>query len=666
MTFRHRQRQNDIAASPALEPWHGNGNDRSMAGPDPFIQAKSLLGRDPRAALAAAREAHARKPTPETILLLATAARRTGDAAQAVALLKPLAAAASRAWGVQYELGIALAASGDEAAGIAALERAAALNPRATGPRHALRDMKALAGFAIDDAPIASLDDPGLHSAVAAVLDGKESREALLRDYGLDLQDAAGAGLIADVGLKLKRSAAVVSLVQDALTLAPAYRPLRFRLAEALHRAERDEEALAAIMPLAAEPEPMIVRALRGAILMQLGREDSALEDLAAVAEAEPDRAVSWLTYGHALRAVGRRDEAITAYRRALAIEPALAEAWWSIADLKTGSLGHDDLTAMEALSGDTALPPSVRSQAEFALGRALEDAGDYPSAFEHYRPANALRRSIEPYDEAAHRSFVQRLIETTDEAFFSARVGLGNPDPGPIFVVGMPRSGSTLVEQILASHSGVEGLSELPTITNLARTIPDYPAGLTNLSPESLVRLGSEYLAATQARQRTGARHTIDKFPGNAFHAALVHLILPNARIIDVRRDPRDCCVSLYAQSFAGGQSYSYGLADLGRYYARYVALMDHFDRVLPGRIFRIEYEALVDDFEGETRRLLDFCGLGFEPATLRYFEQGRAVRTASSEQVRQPIYRSSIGRWRRFEPWLEPLLQGLSAREF
>lgn len=637
-----------------------------MAGPDSLSQAKVLLGRDPRAALAAARMAHANNPTPEAILLLATAARRTGDAALAVALLQPLAAVAPRAWGVQYELGVAHAASGDEAAGIAALERATVLNPRATGPRHALRDIKALAGVPIDDAPIASLDDPRLHAAVAALLDGEESRERLLREYGLDPDDAAAAGLIAEIGIKLKRSAAAVALLEGALTLAPAYRPLRFRLAEAMHRAERDEEALAAIQPLAAEPAPMVVRALRGAILMQLGREDAALDDLAAVAEAEPDRATSWLAHGHALRAIGRRDEAIAAYRRALAIEPMLADAWWSIADLKTASLGADDVAAMEALSDDAALPASVRSQAEFALGRAREDAGDHGRAFAHYRAANALRRSIEPYDEAAHRSFVRRMIETTDEAFFAAHAGSGNLASGPIFVVGMPRSGSTLVEQILASHSQVEGLSELPTITNLARAIPDYPAGLVDLSPDSLMRLGSEYLAATRARQRTDARHTIDKFPGNAFHAALIHLILPNARIVDVRRDPRDSCVSLYAQSFAGGQSYSYDLGDLGRYYARYVALMDHFDRVLPGRIFRLGYESLVDDLEGETRRLLAFCGLDFEPGTLRYFAHERAVRTASSEQVRQPIYRNSVGRWRRFEPWLEPLQQGLSAREF
>ena len=637
-----------------------------MADPDPLVEAKSLLGRDARAALAAARRAHAIGATPETILLLATAARRTGDPAQAVMLLSPLATAAPRAWGVQYELGLAQAAAGDAAAGIAALERAATLNPRATGPRHALRDLNALAGAPFDETPIAELDDPALHAAVAALLDGEGTREPLLRGFGLDPDDVATASLIAEIGIRLGRSAAVVPLLENALALAPAYRPVRFRLAEALHRANRDAEALAALLPLAGEPTPTIVRALRGAILMQLGREEEALADLAAVVESGPDRAVSWLAYGHALRAMGQRDEAIAAYRRALAIEPVLADAWWSIADLKTASLGQDDLAAMEVLRADAALPLLARSQVEFALGRAREDAGDHACAFAHYDAANTLRRSIEPYDDDAHRSFVQRLIETTDEAFFAARAGQGNPDPGPIFVVGMPRSGSTLVEQILASHSQVEGLSELPEITNLARTIPDYPAGLADLSPDDLMRVGSDYLARVRARQRTGAPQVIDKFPGNAFHAALIHLSLPNARVVDVRRDPRDCCVSLYSQSFAGGQSYSYDLVGLGRYYARYAALMRHFNKVLPGRIFRVSYESLVDDLEGETRRLLAYCGLDFEPATLRYFDRGAAVRTASSEQVRQPIYRSSIGRWRRFEPWLEPLQLGLTSGEF
>ncbi len=622
--------------------------------PNPLVVAKALLGRDPSGALAAARSAHRANATLETTLLLATASRRVGDPAAAVALLTPLADTAARAWGVQYELGIALAATGNETGAIAALERALTANPRATGPRHALRDLRLLAGEPAADSSIAALCDPALQSAVADFLDQREgASETLLRRFGLDCRDVAAACLIAEIGLALGRGAAVAALLAG----ATAYRPARLRLAEALHRDERDAEGLAALSPAFDENPPVIVRALRGAMLLRTGREEEAVVELACVAEIEPERPTAHLALAHALRAVGRRDAAIAAYRAALALDPMLAEAWYSIADLKVAAFGNADIAAMEKLAANPDLPAMTRAQIGFALGRAREDAGDYSRAFAHYEVANALRRSIEPYDESAHQHFVAATIGITDPAFFAARAGSGNPDPGPIFVVGMPRSGTTLVEQILAAHSTVEGLSELPDITRLARAIPDYPAGLAMLSAAQLAQLGAEYIASARARQRTDGMHIVDKFPGNAAHIALIHLILPNARIIDVRRDPRDCCVSLFSQSFAAGQGYSYDLGTLGRHYRRYEGLMRHVDAVLPGRIMRVSYEALVDDLEGEVRRLFDHCGLDFEPATLRFFDRAGAVRTASSEQVRQPIYRSSIGRWRRFAAWLGPL---------
>ncbi len=635
-----------------------------MVDSNPLAEAKRLLGRDNEGALAAARTAHASQPTPEATLLLATALRRTGDPARAAALLEPLATVVPHAWGVQYELGLARAAAGDEAGGVAAIERAVALNPKASGPRLAVRDLRMVGGSAADE--MAELEDPALQDAVLALLDGEQgAREALLRGFGLDPDDAATACLIAELGIRFGRAPAVVPLLRRTLAMAPGYRPARFRLAEALHRAEHDDEALATLRPLGETHPSMIVRSLRGAILMRLGDEEGALPDLSAAAAARPGLAGPRLILGHALRVLGKRDEAIAAYRNALAVEPDLGEAWWSIADLKTATFDSGDRSAMVGIVANDALPALSRSQAGFALGRALEDDGDYAAAFERYAVANALRRSIEPYDSLAHAAFVRSMIETTSETFFAARGEAGNPDSSPIFVVGMPRSGSTLVEQILASHSAVEGLSELPEITRLARTISAYPAGLASLSFEMLKDLGAQYLDQTRARRRNAATHAVDKFPGNAFHAALIHLILPNARIIDVRRDPRDCCVSLFSQSFAAGQAYSYDLRDLGHHYARYDALMHHLDQVLPGRILRVDYESLVDDLEGETRRLLNHCGLDFEPATLRFFERRGAVRTASSEQVRQPIYRGSIGRWRRFEPWLQPLREGLATAQ-
>lgn len=634
-----------------------------MADSQALATAKRLLARDPVAALAAARAAHAAGATPETMLVLATAARRAGEPATAVTLLRALTAAAPRAWGVHFELGLALATAGDTRAALPPLERAVAINPAATRPRHVLRDVRMIADVP-DDHPVAEIGDAGLRSSVAAFLDGQDgARAALMRDHALDAGDVSAACLIAEVGMAGGRGAAVVDLLTDALALAPLYAPARFRLAEALHRLERDAEALTAIAPLFAGSPPVVAVALRGAILMRLGREEEAGADLATVTRRRPDDPFAWLAQGHGLRVLGQRDAAIHAYRRALALRPDLGEAWWSIADLKTGALGPADIAAMEGIADDEALPPPARSQVAFALGRANEDAGNFAVAFARYGAANRIRRTLAPYDAAAHDDFVRRSIAAMDRDLFDARRGAGFADAAPIFVLGMPRSGSTLVEQILASHSRVEGLSELAEITAIARGIGDYPQGLADLTPDELATLGRGYVDRVRARQRSEAPHIVDKFPGNAFHIGLIHLILPEARIIDVRRDARDCCVSIFAQNFAGGQDYSYDLFDLGRYYAGYVALMTQVDRVLPGRVLRVEYEALVDDLEGETRRLLDHCGLSFEPATLRFFERQGAVRTASSEQVRQPIYRGSIGRWRRFAPWLDALNAGLAS---
>lgn len=630
-----------------------------MVVPDALSQAKRLIGRDPAAALEAAQHAHASRPTAETRLLLATAARRAGRPAMAVALLEPLAKAAPQAWGVAFELGLARAATGDTAGGIAALEHAASLNPEASRLRWALHDLRIVSDVAAS--PPAPPPASVRAAVEAALLDRPGAGDAMLRDFGLATDDIAISGLVADVGLAAGVAEAVAGVLARALLMTPGYAPLRYRLAEALHRIERDRKALDTLAPLCAPAPSMAVRALRGAILMRLGREEEAEADFAAVAAARSGDAHAALVHGHALRALGRRDAAIAEYRRAIALRRDMAEAWWSIADLKVGAFAADDIDRMEGLAAAPGLPPEARSHVRFALGRAHEDAGHHDRAFACYTEANAIRREIEPHDDSRHDAFLRATIETMDADFFASRTGTGYEGAAPIFVLGMPRSGSTLVERILSAHSRIEGLSELPDITTIARGIPLYPRGLGDLSPKALAALGAGYAASVSARQRTGAPHVIDKFPGNAFHIGLIHLILPNARIIDVRRDARDCCLSIFAQSFAAGQSYSYDLADLGRHYARYVAIMRHFDAVLPGRVLRVEYEGLVADLEGQTRRMLDHCGLAFEPATQRFFDQPGAVRTASSEQVRQPIYASSIGRWRRFEPWLAPLHESL-----
>ncbi len=319
----------------------------------------------------------------------------------------------------------------------------------------------------------------------------------------------------------------------------------------------------------------------------------------------------------------------------------------------------------MQALLAGSALAGQDRAFVHFALAKALEDGGDHAASFAHYSQGNAGFAATARHDAAAHHDFIRRSIATFSPAFFAARAGSGCPAPDPIFVLGLPRSGSTLVEQILASHSLVEGASELPDLTAMARRLARngrYPEVLADLAPGDFAALGGEYLERTRVHRPLGRAFFVDKFPGNVLHIGLIQLMLPNARIIDARRAPLATCVSLFKQAFAAGQAYSHDLGDLGRYYADYVDLMTHFDTVLPGRVHRIDHEALVERPEIEIRRLLSYCRLQFEPQCLAFHETRRTIRTASSEQVRQPLNRRGIDQWRQFEPWLGRLVEALT----
>ena len=508
--------------------------------------------------------------------------------------------------------------------------------------------------------------------AAAAFLGGDDTAADQLRlRFGLDRNDIGAVRLIGEVGARLGMNEAVAHLLSAAVEAAPAFIPARYHLAIALHRLGQNDAALAAIDRVLLDcPGRPAFLALRAAILMQSGREQQATEDLGAAVALDPAAAPIWHAYGHALRAVGDRAGAIAAYRRAIALAPDFGEAYWSLANLKAFHFESAEIDRMVAMLEREMLRPTDRSALHFALGKAMADARRDAEAFAHYRAGNVARRASEPWDAAAHSRFVRRTIATLDEAFFAARRGVGAGEGDPIFVLGMPRAGSTLVEQILASHSAVEGVSELPDVTAIARRLSqtaashsDYPASLADLPLDRFADLGRDYLDRTRARRRRGTPYFVDKFPGNFLHAGLIHLMLPNAKIIDVRRHSVACCVSLYQQSFASGQAYSYDLVDLGRYFADYEALMRHFASVLPGRILRVSYEALVRDTAGEVGRLLDHCGLDFEPACLRFFETDRAIRTASSEQVRQPIFRDGLDHWRRFQPWLGPLIGALGS---
>jgi tetratricopeptide (TPR) repeat protein len=638
-----------------------------------IAEARRLLRVDPaRAADLARRVVPQAAGALEASFVLGAALRRTGNLHGALAVLAPLAAARPSAWGLHYEHGMTLAALGDGAAAVAALERATRANPRSPLAWHALGDQYAtlgradLAAAAQGRALPGGAGDPALAEVAARWFDTEDpaAASALGDRFGLDLNDVAAARLLADVGMRLERHDAVVRLLARSVAAAPDFAPARYHLAVALHRLDRGSAAHEMLAPLMlSHPGIATHHALRAAIRMQIGQEQGAIEDYAAALKLDPDNAALWHSHGHALRAVGRQPAAVDAYRRALALASGFGEPWWSLANLKTWRFAPGDIAAMQAaLAADP--PPADRACLHFALGKALEDERHYADAFVHYRRGNETRRALAPHDADAHANFIRRTIATFDAPFFAARAGAGIAAPDPIFVLGMPRSGSTLVEQILASHSAVEGASELPYITAIARalTLRDgreraYPEVLADLAPADFAAAGADYLDRAAIHRPQRRAFFVDKFPGNFLHVGLIHLMLPNARIIDVRRDPRACCVSLFKQNFARGQAYSYDLGDLGRYYADYVALMAHVDRVLPGRVLRVAYEALVEDAERETRRLLDHIGLAFEPGCLDFHAGARSVRTPSSEQVRRPIFRDGLDQWRHFAPWLDPL---------
>ncbi len=434
---------------------------------------------------------------------------------------------------------------------------------------------------------------------------------------------------------------------------------------EMVHLAEADAAIRRALLIDDTAPSGWVVL---GSVLAQSLRQVEALDAYARALQMDPRQIRVLLSMGHVQKTLGRRAECEASYRRCIAQQPDFAEAYYSLADLKTYRFDDAELAAMQELLR-AAAPGRREPQLDFALGRAFEQRGLDVEAFERYAAGNAARRLAAPFDAAGFESKCRRVAAVYDAAFFAATAGEGCEDPSPIFVVGLPRSGSTLVEQVLASHSRVEGTMELPTVGGFVREL-DHRNGAQDAYPECLralpggryEALGRRYLEETRSL-RTGRPHFIDKMPNNFSHVGLIHLMLPNAKIIDVRRHPLDACFSAFKQYFAKGQTFTYDLEDLGRYYRSYLALMDHWDRVLPGKVLCLSYEALVRDTDAQVRRLLTHCGLPFESACLRFHENPRAVRTASSEQVRLPIYDSGIGHWRRFERQLEPLRRALGS---
>jgi tetratricopeptide (TPR) repeat protein len=608
-----------------------------------LAHARRLLERRPALAEGQAKAILEAVPGhPVALLLLARARRLQGDAAGARAMLTPLVAAQPRWAEAQNELGLALTALGEGDAAAAAL--------RAGGAEGAGPLMQAAAAMVADDLPAA---------------------EALLREHLAAFPtDAAAMRMLAEIETRFERHAEAEALLERCLALAPDFLAARHNYAVVLNRQNKPVELMAEVdRLLAAEPANPAFRALKAAALARLGEAAGAIAVYEPLLAEFPDHSKIRLSYGHALKTEGRTQDAIAAYEHCLARNPGFGEAYWSLANLKTYRFTAERLAEMQAQAARDDLGAEDRLHLEFALGKALEDRAEWAEAFTHYARGAKIRRAQIPYDAGDLTRLVERCRARLTPAFFAARAGWGARAPDPIFIVGLPRSGSTLIEQILSSHSRVEGTQELPEITALSRQLgpgggeaPEaYPGVLADLDDDQARRFGEAYLARTRAYRKTDRPFFIDKMPNNFAHIGLIHLILPNAKIIDARRHPMAAGFSSFKQHFAAGQRFSYDLADIGRYYRDYAELMDHFDAVLPGRVHRVNYETLVEDTETEVHRLLDHCGLPFEAGCLRFHETARAVRTASSEQVRRPIFRDGLDQWRNFAPYLEPLATAL-----
>ena len=488
-------------------------------------------------------------------------------------------------------------------------------------------------------------------------------RDVLKRDAG---HLAALAGLAA-VAIRAGNTRDAERLLSHARTHSVHHPLVRRAWGHTLLAAERLMEAEQTFRELL-QLEPLNAQnwAALGSVYIRLLRQPEALSAYEEAARLEPSQATFRLAIGHVNKTLGRREKCEAAYRECLRLDPQYAEAYWSLADLKNYFFSDAELASMQALLASPA-GASDQAQLHFAIGRALEQRDSYAEAFAHYAQGNTLRKRTSPFSIETFEAKSRRIAACCDGEFFRSRAAAGHPDPGPIFVVSLPRSGSTLVEQILASHSQVEGTMELHNILAMVRELDHldpardgYPEKIRVLPADELTALGRRYIEETRA-VRAGKPRFIDKMPNNFSHVGLIHSILPNATIVDVRRHPMDTCFSNYKQYFAHGQSFSYDLEDLGRYYRCYLALMDHWDRVLPGRVMHLQYEQLIRDPEDTVRRLLEHCGLPFEAATLAFHENRRPVRTASAEQVRQPLYASGVGYWKRFAGELEPLRASL-----
>ncbi|MDR3528750.1 MAG: sulfotransferase [Rhizomicrobium sp.] len=636
-----------------------------------------LLATNPVMAEAQAREILKVVPSEaKTLLLLSAALRAQGKFDDAVKILDNPALLRIDQAVLDYERALAYARGGHPQEAIEALKhvvKRAADHPaawRLMGDQYILLGDLAGADYAYLHHVDAAVGDRRMIEAAAALYDNKlaDAEAALRTQLKAFPTDIAAIRMLAEVAARLERYDESERLLARALSLAPSFDAARSNFVTVLHRQNKAAEALSEIdILLKRHPGHAGYRNQQAVVLARLGESARAEELYRGVLKDVPNQPKIWMSFGHTLKTAGKHAEAVEAYRQSVRQQPSLGEAWWSLANLKTFRFGDDDVAAMTHALARADLSAEDRLHLDFALGKAFEDRFEYETSFTHYERANALRRTMLDYDAdkvSEHKDTLKRVL--TEEFFASRRDG-GCEASDPIFIVGLPRAGSTLVEQILASHSSIEGTMELPDIFSMVGRLKDaaakpfYPDVLAAMTPEERRQLGEEYLARTRIHRKLGRAHFIDKMPNNFLQIGFIAQILPKAKIIDVRRHPMACGFSCFKQHFARGQGFTYSLSDIGRYYADYVELMAHYDAVLPGRIHHIQYEDLVADLESNVRRLLTYCGLAYEEDCLRFYQNDRIVRTASSEQVRMPIFSDALEHWRHYEKWLEPLRKAL-----
>jgi tetratricopeptide (TPR) repeat protein len=614
---------------------------------------------------------------PHALLMLVSSRRAAGDTDAARAILEVLAEAHPNLASVQYEYGILLASLKAHDEAIAALSQVVKVEPnhpsawRTLGDQYAaVRKTAQAADAYIRHFRIATAELQMMEQA-AANDEQLAPAEAMLREFlHINPTDIFATWLLAGVGIRLRQYEDAEGLLRQALNAAPTFTLARYMLAWALYQQGKEEQALEQLnIVLQQEPDNPDYLHLKALVLLMMGDTEPALAYYGRLTGEHPNKANYWAGYGHALKTVGQTEQAVGALRKATEVDPGLGESWWTLASLRTFRFSQQDVKIMRRELAKSGMQRDSRIQMLHALGKALEDEKSYEESFRKYAEAKALRGKAVPYNPEDNAAMRRRIKSVFTGEFLRSKKGAGVGANDPIFILGMPRSGSTLVEQILASHSQVEGTKELRLIHNVTGSLRErtgrsdlsYPEIVRNLEREQFAELAQTYLDKAQLYRKLDRPRFIDKTPNNLHYVGLIHLMFPRASIVDIRRHPLACGMANFRLYFPFGQNYTSDLGHIGQFYREYVDLMAHFDAVLPGRVRRVLYEDLVADPEPQVRALLDYCELPFEEGCLRFYETKRSVLTPSSEQVRQPIFKSGLEEWRGFEPWLGPLKQAL-----